>query len=280
MVSGDHPELDESEVLGDDDHTKYQMLIGMLNWIVTIGRIDIAFAISSLSRFVAAPRRGHMDRALYVFGYLKKHFNRRIIVDSRDPIIVQNGAEGHLDVDLSEKLHEQYPEAKELLDEKLPKPLFDELTITTYVDSDHAHDKVTRRSMTGLVIFVGRTPVFYFAKRQGAIETSTYGAEFMAMKTAVEEVMSVRYMLRCLGVNVTKPTHILGDNRSVILNATIPSSLLKKKHIAISYHMTREATAARICHPIKTKGDWNFADVCTKAQVRKTHATLVGGMMS
>ena len=68
MVTRDHPKLDESKHLDDDEHTKYQMLIGMLNWIVTIGRIDIAFAVSSLSRFIACPRQGHMGRALYVFG--------------------------------------------------------------------------------------------------------------------------------------------------------------------------------------------------------------------
>ena len=280
MTQGDHPELDDSVLLDDDDHTKYQMLIGMLNWIVTIGRIDIAFAVTSLSRFVASPRHGHLLRVLHVFGYLKKKFNKRIVVDSREPIVVNNGAEGLLDIDLTEKLAEHYPDAKEEIDDKVPEPLLDELKITAYVDSDHAHDKVSRRSMTGLIIFVGRTPVFYMAKRQGAIETSTYGAEFIAMKTAVEEVISVRYMLRCLGVRVTKPTHIMGDNRSVILNSTLPSSLLKKKHIAIAYHKTREAAAAGIVHPLKTKGDWNFADVCTKSQTRKIHATLVGGMMT
>eukprot|EP00957_Ditylum_brightwellii_P133373 10168782-Ditylum_brightwellii.AAC.1 len=68
----------------------------------------------------------------------------------------------------------------------------------------------------------------------------------MVMKTAVEEV--------------SKPTYILGNNRSVIINSTISSSLLKKKHMAISYHMVHEATAARIIHLLKTKGDWNFAD--------------------
>ena len=75
------------------------------------------------------------------------------------------------------------------------------------------------------------------------------------MKTVVEKVISVRYILRCLGVKVTKPTNILGDNRSVILNSTVPSLLLKKKHIAIAYYKTREATAAGIVHPLKTKGD-------------------------
>ena len=50
---GDHPEEDESKVLNDVDHKKFQMLIGMLNWLVNIGRLDIAFATSSLSRFTA-----------------------------------------------------------------------------------------------------------------------------------------------------------------------------------------------------------------------------------
>eukprot|EP00557_Chaetoceros_sp_GSL56_P014026 CAMPEP_0176478512 /NCGR_PEP_ID=MMETSP0200_2-20121128/1227_1 /TAXON_ID=947934 /ORGANISM="Chaetoceros sp., Strain GSL56" /LENGTH=1865 /DNA_ID=CAMNT_0017874457 /DNA_START=317 /DNA_END=5915 /DNA_ORIENTATION=+ len=279
MVNGDHPEMDDSLVITGDMHQKYQMLIGILNWIVTLGRLDICFATSSLSRFVACPRQGHLDRALYVFGYLKKRPNRRYIVDSRDPKIVENGAEGLVDKDLSAALRDHYPDSEELLDPATPEPLFDELTITAFVDSDHAHDKLTRRSITGLIIFVGRTPVFYQSKRQGAIETSTYGAEFIAMKTAVEEVVAVRYMLRCLGVNVTHPSRILGDNRSVIINATVHSSLLKKKHVAIAYHLTRETTAARIVHPIKTKSEWNFADILTKALSRKPFAGLVDGIL-
>jgi hypothetical protein len=47
--TGGEPELDDSELLGEDDHRKYQMLIGMLVWNVTIGRFDVAYATSSLS---------------------------------------------------------------------------------------------------------------------------------------------------------------------------------------------------------------------------------------
>lgn len=76
MVDGDHPELDTSSPLNDKDHRKYQMLlIGMLNWIACLGRIDVAFAATSLSRFSACPRKGHLDCALRVFGYLKKYNN-------------------------------------------------------------------------------------------------------------------------------------------------------------------------------------------------------------
>jgi hypothetical protein len=83
MTSGDHPELDD--VLNDDRHKKYQMLIGMLNWIVTIGELDLCHATLSLARFTACPRQGHLERAKQEFGYLKKRPNRQIVADSRDP---------------------------------------------------------------------------------------------------------------------------------------------------------------------------------------------------
>ena len=62
MVDGDHPEEDTLELLDDKGHQRYQMLIGMLNWIVCIGRMDVAFATSSLSRFTACPCKRHMER--------------------------------------------------------------------------------------------------------------------------------------------------------------------------------------------------------------------------
>ena len=125
MIQGDYPELDDLVLLDDEDYTKYLMLIGMLNWIVTIGWIDIAFAVTSLSRFVVSPRHGHLLCVLHVFRYLKKKFNKRIVVDSREPIIANNSTEGLLDADLIEKLAEYYPEAKEEIDNKVPEPLLD-----------------------------------------------------------------------------------------------------------------------------------------------------------
>jgi hypothetical protein len=87
-TSGNHPELDDTTILNNDGHKKYQMLIGMLNWIVTIGRLDVCHATSSLARFTACPRMGHLVRAKQVFGYLKKQPNRLIVVDSRDPSLL------------------------------------------------------------------------------------------------------------------------------------------------------------------------------------------------
>ena len=59
----------------------------MAQWACTIGQLDISFATSSLSRFSAAPREGHLKLAVYMFGYLKKNPNRFLVINSQDPII-------------------------------------------------------------------------------------------------------------------------------------------------------------------------------------------------
>ena len=83
----DHPEDDESPLLDDDGRRHYQSNIGICQWICIAGRLDIAFAVSSLSRFSQSPREGHLKRSEKILGYLKKYPKRGYIVDPRDPIL-------------------------------------------------------------------------------------------------------------------------------------------------------------------------------------------------
>ena len=52
------------------------------------------------------------------------------------------------------------------------------------MDADHAGDAVTvtRKSRTGFIVFINNAPVYWDSKRQGSVESSTYQAEFTAMK--------------------------------------------------------------------------------------------------
>ena len=50
----------------------YQSLIGSLQWTIQIGRFDVSTAVMTLSRFRAMPRKGHLERAKRVYGYLSK----------------------------------------------------------------------------------------------------------------------------------------------------------------------------------------------------------------
>ena len=62
MATSDHSETDDTGVLNNDEHSKYRMLIGCGQWSITLGRLDVHFAIQTMARFSAAPKEGHMKR--------------------------------------------------------------------------------------------------------------------------------------------------------------------------------------------------------------------------
>ena len=194
-----------------------------------------------------------------MWGYLKKFPNKAIGIVAEDPIYAMPLEEFKSDFE------DQYQDAYEEIDPAFPTPMGKPLSTSIFFDSDHAHDTKTRRSITGVLVVVGSTPVSWISKRQGAVATSTYGAEFVAMRTATEEAISIRYMLRSLGIPVEEPTKLFGDNLGVIQNASMPEAKLTKKHVAIAFHSVRESVSAKIIAPYKIDGKDNYADILTKA---------------
>ncbi|KAL7568933.1 hypothetical protein ACA910_000677 [Epithemia clementina (nom. ined.)] len=51
LDKNNHPELDNSELVGPDQNQKYMTMIGQLQWAVTLGRFDILSQVVSMSRF-------------------------------------------------------------------------------------------------------------------------------------------------------------------------------------------------------------------------------------
>ena len=62
LEKGDHPELDDSELLDAEGTQQYQSLIGSLQWAISLGRFDIAMAVMSMSSFTVLPQHGHLIR--------------------------------------------------------------------------------------------------------------------------------------------------------------------------------------------------------------------------
>ena len=125
----------------------------------------------------------------------------------------------------------------------MPKPKDMGFKIRAYLDSDHAGHAVTRRSRTGYIIYLNNSPIYWTSKKQGSIQTSTFGSEFIAMKECCEYLCSLRYKLRMMGISCDLPAYVLGDNKSVLVNSSIPTSVLKKKSCSIAYHFVREETS-------------------------------------
>ena len=78
MITGSHPELDESEFLDEEQKRKYQSMMGILTWINTSLRLDISYSVFSVSSFQYNPQKGHMMNVLRIFGFLKKYLTRGI----------------------------------------------------------------------------------------------------------------------------------------------------------------------------------------------------------
>ena len=267
MQTGTHPEEDDSSLLELPQIREYQHIIGVCQWLIVAGRFVLCYSVSSLSRFCAYPRTGHLAAARQILGYLKKFPKRGYIVNPDPPTF----ASEYQDVAIKINFGHQYSYFREDIDPRFPPPLMAELPINIFVDADHAHDKVTGRSITGLFTFIGSTPATWGAKRQTAVATSTFSAEFMALKRAVEESVTLRYHLRSMGIQVTTPTPIWVDNMSVVLNVTNPASSLNKKWVALSYHYVREHQANNVVSIRKIASSDNYSDPMTKALTSADH---------
>ena len=116
--------------------------------------------------------------------------------------------------------------------------------VTCFVDANHGGNLKDQKSQTGVLIFINKAPLRWYSKSQNTVEATTFGAEFCAMKTALEMIEGLRYKLRMFGILVDGPANIYYDNEAVTNNTTIPESILKKKHHSIAYHRCREAVAA------------------------------------
>ena len=54
---------------------------------------------------------------------------------------------------------------------------FKPVSITIFVDNDHAHYLETRQSVTMLHFFINKTPIQWHIRRKSTMETSTYGSK-------------------------------------------------------------------------------------------------------
>ena len=144
-----------------------------------------------------------------------------------------------------------------------------------FVDANHAGDKTTRISMTGILILCNRAPIIWHSKRQNCVETSTFGSCFTAMKNSVEMIAALRYKLRMFRFPVDGYTDIFCDNEAVYKNSSTPKSHLRKKHHSILFHMSRYVVASVACRIAKEDTGTNLSDLFTKVLPRTRRELLL-----
>ena len=258
LEKGDHPELDDSPLLDADGVAKYQSLIGTLQWTISLGRFDIATAVMSMSSFRAAPREGHLERVKRICGYLSKFRSACIRIRTDEPDF------SDLPVKEYDWARSVYGNARQRMAADAPVPKGKPVQTTTFKDANLYHDLATGRAVTGVLHFLNQTPVDWFSKKQETVETATYGSEFAAARTAIQQIAALRQALQYLGVPLRESSYLFGDNESVVKSGSIPHSTLSKRHHALAYHYTREAVASKMVAFHHISGDANVADILSK----------------
>jgi hypothetical protein len=208
----------------------YQAAIGGIMFAMLVTRPDLAFAVSTLSRFAQNPTKEHERGVDRVLRYLRGTTNHGI---------TYTGTGSHLD----------------------------EPQLTAYCDSDWASSKEDRRSVSGYAFLMCGGVISWQSKRQKTTALSTVEAEYMAAAAAVKEALWWRTQLSELGF-ATPTTVVYADNKGCIDLSKNPAHHSNTKHIDIRYHFLRDHVRSGAVHLEYIHTSAMAADALTKALSR------------
>ena len=87
LSSNYRPDIDVSGELQPAEAAYYQYLIGILRWMVDLGRVDIRCKVSMMYSHLSLPREGHLKELFHIFAYLINYHNSEMVFDPSDPVV-------------------------------------------------------------------------------------------------------------------------------------------------------------------------------------------------
>ena len=244
---------------------RYRQAIGELMFAAVTCRPDIMFSTIYLSQFSDHPAEIHYHAVKRVFRYLRStisygiHYWRTTpsseLPDIKDPSIL--------------------PDSHQI---KLPS--FTSSNPCGFSDADWASNPVTRKSITGISIFLAGGPVIYRCKLQKCVALSSTESELYAASEAGKSILYLRSVLKHLGLEQTIPTPLYVDNKATVEISNKNKATRRLRHVDLRHFAILEWVqhGDLTLHSIST--DDNPSDCHTKslrAQLHQRHsATLLG----
>lgn len=137
--------------------------------------------------------------------------------------------------------------------------------LTAWCDSDWASCPLTRRSLTGWIIFLGSSPVSWKTKKQHTVSRSSIEAEYRSMAAVTMEIKWLKGLLLTLGIDHPRPIALFCDNRSALHIAQNPVFHECTKHIEVDCHYVRDAIQEGLLTTCHVSTSDQLADIFTKA---------------
>ncbi|CAM9902785.1 unnamed protein product, partial [Heterosigma akashiwo] len=115
-----------------------------------------------------------------------------------------------------------------------------DFVLRAFTDADLCSGRTDGKSVSGYVLLLGDAPVVWSSSLQGAVTTSTVEAEYLALRSAVKDIMWLRHLLADLGCPQHDPTPVIEDNSACIEWANDLVVSKKSWHFHVSYHLAKE----------------------------------------
>ncbi|KAI2506683.1 hypothetical protein MHU86_7784 [Fragilaria crotonensis] len=223
----------------------YRSVVGMLLYLSTNTRPDIAFAVSQVARFSHNPKKSHASAIKTIVRYLQRTYDKGMIVKPTGDLTL----DCYVDADFA-GLHRRDPDSS----------------------------PSSAKSRTGYIITLGGCPILWKSHLQSEISLSTLEAEYSALSSAMRTLLPLRAMLIELinGLQLpdtltsTVKCRVFEDNNGALLLATNQRITNRTKYFQVKWHFfwahVRDGTIAII--KVDTQEQW--ADILTKGLNRES----------
>jgi hypothetical protein len=217
----------------------YRRVIGKLNFLCSSCRPEISCAVHQCARFSADPRTNHTEAVKRIVRYLIDTVQQGIIMDPKD-----HSFEVYVDADFGGLWDREAAE-------------------------DHP---ITAKSRTGFVIMYAGCPILWASQLQSEIALSTTEAEYLALSTALRNVIPLIRLVKELKRNLQLPMDtvpkilctVFEDNSGAIELAKVPKMRPRTKHINSKYHHFRKYVHEGLIKIVQVSTDELWADIFTK----------------
>jgi len=140
-----------------------------------------------------------------------------------------------------------------------------DLQLSGWCDSDWAACPLTRKSLTGWIVFLGHSPISWKTKKQNTVARSSAEAEYRSMASTTCELKWIKSVLSNLGVTHSMPIQLYCDNQAALHIAKNPVFHERTKHIDVDCHFIRDEIVCQNLQPSYVPTRTQLADTFTKA---------------